>query len=76
MSKKTDPINGVTRLVRHSEIEDICFCNDSDSLATGYNFCDDPRDYKLGYEVCCTCIKCDGCFWACPRCGHGTLIAN
>jgi hypothetical protein len=73
-----DSIKGQTRLVRTPDDErdcPECGCEE----ATGYGFCDDSRDYyndNYGDDpinrICCWCDDCDGCFWACPECGHGS----
>ncbi len=65
-------------LVRSSHQPDMLY-------GIGYRYCDHSHDYddwKAGlnedYEggdpICCWCEDCDGCFWACPKCGHGNGV--
>jgi hypothetical protein len=66
-----DPVNGFVRLVRHAEIELECRECQQNTDIVGYTFCDADGDILVGYDICCACVQCDGCFWACPDCGLG-----
>lgn len=81
-----DPINGVLRLVRTTSDEWHCnSCGygdgdgDGEPQGIGYRYCDHSHDYddwEVGLiegddPICCWCEDCNGCYWACPKCGHG-----
>ena len=72
-----DPVNGINRRLHYQDCEFWCEnCNDFELERIGYNYCDSPndaREYGQG-GICCACANCDGCFWACPNCGHGRAV--